>query len=102
MAAKNGRVNLTAATADDIIQAGLNGGQFNVEILNASGSTAIVQLGVSTASQTFQPEGKLLEALILPANDQVTFKQIVLEASQYIVGESDTTNVNMVAMGFDE
>jgi hypothetical protein len=102
MSSKNGRVNLTAATAADVIQAGLSGGTFNVEILNRSGSTAIVQLGVSTASETFQPEGKLLEALILPDNDTATFKQIVLEASQYIVGESDTTNVNMVAMGFDE
>jgi hypothetical protein len=102
MAAKNGRVNLTAATAADIFQAGLNGGQFNVEILNASGSTAIVQLGVSTVSNTFQAAGKLVESLTLADNETASFKQIVLEGSQYIVGESDTTNVNMVAMGFDE
>jgi len=102
MAAKNGRVNLTAATAADVIQAGADGGTFNVEILNTSGSTAIVQLGVSTASLTFQPEGKLIESLSLADNEIASFKQIVLEGSQYIVGESDTTNVNMVAMGFDE
>jgi hypothetical protein len=102
MAAKNGRVNLTAATAADVIQAGADGGTFNVEILNTSGSTAIVQLGVSTASLTFQPEGKLIESLSLADNETASFKQIVLEGSQYIVGESDTTNVNMVAMGFDE
>jgi len=102
MAAKNGRVNLTAATAADVVQAGASGGTYNVEILNASGSTAVVQLGVSTASATFQPEGKLIESLSLADNETASFKQIVLEASQYIVGESDTTNVNMVAMGFDE
>jgi hypothetical protein len=102
MAAKNGRVNLTAATTADIYQAGASGGTFNVEILNASGSTAIVQLGVSTVSNTFQPEGKLIESLSLADNETASFKQIVLEGSQYIVGESDTANVNMVAMGFDE
>jgi hypothetical protein len=102
MAAKNGRVNLTAATAADVVQAGASGGTFNVEILNRSGSTAIVQLGISTVSNTFQAAGKLIEELTLADNETATFKQIVLEGSQYIVGESDTTNVNMVAMGFDE
>jgi hypothetical protein len=102
MAAKNGRVVLNGTNAADVVQAGASGGTFNVEILNASGSTAIVQLGVSTVSNTFQPEGKLIESLSLTNNETASFKQIVLEGSQYIVGESDTANVNMVAMGFDE
>ena len=102
MGVKNGRVNLTAASAADIVQAGTGGGTFNVEILNRSGSTAIVQLGISTSSNTFQAEGKLIEALSLADNETASFKQIVLDSSQYIVGESDTTDVNMVAMGFDE
>lgn len=102
MAAKNGRVNLSAATAADIVQAGSSGGTFNVEILNASGSTAVVQLGVSSASLTFQAAGKLIESLTLADNETASFKQIVLEANEYIVGESDTSNVNMVAMGYDE
>lgn len=101
MAAKNGRVNLTAATAAGIVQAGASGGTFNVEILNASGSTAIVQLGISSTT-AFEPAGKLIESLSLADNETASFKQIVLEANEYIVGQSDTTNVNMVAMGFDE
>lgn len=102
MAAKNGRVVLNGTNAADVVQAGADGGTFNVEILNTSGSTAIVQLGISTASNTFQPEGKLIESLSLADNETASFKQIVLEANEYIVGESDTANVNMVAMGFDE
>ena len=42
MAAKNGRVVLNGTNAADVVQAGASGGTFNVEILNASGSTAIV------------------------------------------------------------
>ena len=102
MAAKNGRVNLIAATTADVFQAGANGGQYNVEILNRSGSTAIVQLGISSTTNTFEAAGKLIESLSLADNETASFKQIVLEASEFIVGESDTTNVNMVAMGFDE
>lgn len=102
MAAKNGRVVLNGTNAADVVQAGASGGTFNVEILNASGSTAIVQLGVSSTTATFEAAGKLIESLSLADNETATFKQIVLEGNQYIVGESDTTNVNMVAMGFDE
>jgi len=40
--------------------------------------------------------------LQLPHNETASFKQIVLGANEYIVGESDQANVNMVAMGFDE
>lgn len=102
MAAKNGRANLAAATTTDIVQAGPNGGTFNVEILNASGSTAVVQLGITATTLNFEPAGKLVEALTLADNETASFKQIVLEANEYIVGESDTSNVNMVAMGYDE
>lgn len=102
MAAKNGRVNLSAATTTDIVQAGANGGTFNVEILNASGSTAIVQLGITATTSNFEPAGKLIEALTLADNETASFKQIVLEGNEYIVGESDQANVNMVAMGYDE
>jgi hypothetical protein len=102
MAAKNGRVVLNGTNAADVVQAGSSGGTFNVEILNASGSTAVVQLGVSSASLTFQAAGKLIESLTLADNETASFKQIVLEANEYIVGESDTSNVNMVAMGYDE
>ena len=102
MAAKNGRVVLNGTNAADVVQAGASGGTFNVEILNASGSTAIVQLGISSTTGTFEAAGKLIESLSLADNETATFKQIVLEADEYIVGESDTANVNMVAMGFDE
>ena len=102
MAAKNGRANLAAATPTDIVQAGPNGGTFNVEILNASGSTAVVQLGITATTLNFEPAGKLGEALTLADNETASFKQIVLEANEYIVGESDQANVNMVAMGYDE
>ena len=102
MAASNGRVNLTAATAANVVQAGASGGTYNVEILNASGSAAVVKLGISSSDATFEPAGMLINDLSLADDGQATFKQIVLEANEYIVGESDTTNVNMVAMGFDE
>jgi len=101
MAAKNGRVVLNGTNAAAVVQAGASGGTFNVEILNASGSTAIVQLGIS-ATTAFEAAGKLIESLSLADNETASFKQIVLEADEYIVGESDTANVNMVAMGFDE
>jgi len=102
MAAKNGRVVLNGTNAADVVQAGANGGTFNVEILNASGSTAIVQLGISSTTGTFEAAGKLIESLSLADNETASFKQIVLEGNEYIVGQSDTANVNMVAMGFDE
>ena len=102
MGVKNGRVNLSAATAADIVQAGTSGGTFNVEILNASGSTAVVQLGISSTTSNFEASGKLIESLVLANNETASFKQIVLAANEFIVGESDTANVNMVAMGFDE
>jgi len=102
MAAKNGRVVLNGTNAADVVQAGASGGTFNVEILNASGSTAIVQLGISSTTGTFEAAGKLIESLSLADNETASFKQIVLEGNEYIVGQSDTANVNMVAMGFDE
>jgi hypothetical protein len=102
MAVKNGRVVLNGTNAADVVQAGASGGTFNVEILNASGATAIVQLGISSTTGTFEAAGKLIESLSLTDNETASFKQIVLEANEFIVGESDTANVNMVAMGFDE
>jgi hypothetical protein len=102
MAAKNGRVVLNGTNAADVVQAGPSGGTFNVEILNASGSTAIVQLGISSTTGIFEAAGKLIESLSLADNETASFRQIVLEANEFIVGESDTANVNMVAMGFDE
>lgn len=102
MAASNGRQSLTAATPASIVQAGASGGTYNVEILNATGAAAVVKLGISSTDATFEPAGMLINDLSLADDGQATFKQIVLGSNEYIVGESDTTNVNMVAMGFDE
>ena len=102
MAVNSSGVNLSAASAADVGQAGANGGTYTVQICNRTASTVEVQLGVSATSATFENERKILQAETIAANGSLTYAPVVCLANEYIVAESDTTDVNAVMMGHDE
>tara|TARA_R110000751_G_scaffold294018_1_gene401814 strand:+ start:2069 stop:2380 length:312 start_codon:yes stop_codon:yes gene_type:complete len=102
MATSIGGVSLTAATPANINTAGGSGGTFNVNMLNTAATAAVVQLGVSSTSATFEAALKLVEALTIQPDESATYDGITCDGTDvYIVGQSDTTGVVMVAMGYD-
>jgi hypothetical protein len=103
MPAKIGGVSLTAATPANIHTAGASGGTYNVNMYNGAATAAVVRLGVSSTTATFEAALELFDNLTLQPDETRSFSGIVCDGTDvYIVGESDTTGVVMVAMGYDE
>ncbi len=103
MTAKIGGVSLTAATSANVHTAGTNGGTYRVNMYNGAATSAVVRLGVSSTSATFEAALELFDNLTLAADETRSYDGIVCDGTdKYIVGESDTTGVVMVAMGHDE
>ncbi len=95
-------VALTAATAANVGQSGSLGGVFTVQITNKAATAATVELGVSATTATFEAARKILEAEVIQPGKTATYGPVVCANNDYIVGESDTTLVNMVMMGKDD
>ena len=103
MAAKIGGVSLTAATSANIVTAGGSGGTFRVNMYNGAATAAVVRLGVSSTTGAFEAALELFDNLTLQPDETRSYDGIVCDGTdKYIVGESDTTGVVMVAMGHDE
>ena len=103
MAAKIGGVSLSAATSANVVTAGAGGGTYNVNMYNGAATAAVLRLGVSSTSATFEAALELFDNLTIQPNETRSFSGIVCDGTdKYIVGESDTAGVVMVGMGYDE
>jgi len=102
MATKSSGVDLAVDTPANVGQAGIGGGTYSVQILNRDSTTAIVQLGVSATTAAFEDARMILNAETLNPGKSITYAPVVCEASEFIVGQSDTIDVNMLMMGHDE
>ena len=102
MAVKADGVDLSAATAANVGQAGSSGGSYSVTITNRSASDVTVSLGLGTSSATFQDARYILYNEALAANSSMTFSPVVAEANDYIIAYSSGASVNAIMMGFDE
>ena len=102
MTTKADGVDLSAATAANVGQAGSSGGTFSVTITNRSTSGVTVRLGLGTSSATFQDARYVLYDEPLAAKSSLTFAPIVAEANDYIIAYSSAASVNALMMGHDE
>lgn len=99
--AKIGGVDLSAATAANVLQAGTSGGTYSCRIFNRGTVDATVRLGKSDTSATFSNATLLVYDIVIPAKGWHDESGIVLDASDYLVAESDVTSVNAFAFGWD-
>lgn len=101
MTAKSDGVNLSAATAANVGQAGSSGGTFSVTICNRGTSSVTVRLGLGTSSATFQDARYLLYDETLAGKSSMTLAPVVAEANDYIIAYSSAASVNAIMMGHD-
>lgn len=98
----NAGVDLSAATATNVVQAGANGGTYSVLFCNRSSTvTAKVRLGISVTTGFETARYLWYDETVLP-HDSIEWSGIPMKATEYIIAESDVTSVNVVAMGFDK
>lgn len=98
---KTGGVDLSAATAANVLTAGTNGGTFNCRICNRGTGTATVRLGKSDTTATLENATLLVYDIEIAAKGFHDETGIVLEGGDFLVAYSDVTDVNAFAFGWD-
>jgi len=98
----NTGVDLSAATAADILQAGASGGTFTAVFCNRSATvTAKVRLGCS-ATTGFEAARYLWFDFEIEPLQTAEFPGIPLEGDEYLIAYSDVVDVNALGMGLDK
>lgn len=99
---KIGGVDLSAATAANVLTAGSSGGTYNCRIFNRGTVNATVRLGKSNSSATLENATLLVYDIVIVAKGWHDETGIVMDNGDFLVAESDVTNVNAFGYGWDK
>ena len=101
---KRSSVALTTTAATEVGQAGANGGAYNIHIVNISGSSVTVTIGINASSATIADAGTIMKTYSIPSSGNPTvIKGLVLAANEYINAQASHADRAAITLsGYDQ